>query len=468
MKPPHPWLCACVILLSTLITAFALREGKIQAIGEMGVTPQGPHFAGSSSACSPGEEGGDAACGGAELLGDPPKPFSWGCSSPSRGPSPWQCLVVGAGPCGLRAAIELALLGACVVLLEKRDSFSRNNVLHLWPFTIHDLRALGAKKFYGRFCTGTLDHISESGGPRLPNPGVPPLWVAQGSGGAALSSSSPLPGIRQLQLILLKVALLLGVEVHINVQFKGLVPPVGKAGGQGKASLWGRWHPQGQGQGCKWPLGAPSPSAHPGYAFFGGMGYSTFVTVPLPAGGWRAVLQPGSSPLSNYEFDVLISAGGGKFVPEGDSSGSLHPHDHPEGLGGGSRLSRPAGFKRKETRGKLAIGITTNFINRHSRAEVEVAEISGVARIYNQKFFQNLYNKTGQWSRPWCRRCPGVPILPGATGDTSLGCPLCDGMHVPTWCPVAEDIWWLSPVQELPVALALPVAQLSPFPTTRH
>ncbi|KAM6311085.1 F-actin-monooxygenase MICAL1 [Podargus strigoides] len=194
-----------------------------------------------------------------------------------------KCLVVGAGPCGLRVAIELALLGARVVLLEKRDSFSRNNVLHLWPFTIHDLRALGAKKFYGRFCTGTLDHIS----------------------------------IRQLQLILLKVALLLGVEVHINVQFKGLVPPTGKVGGQ----------------------------------------------------GWRAVLQPGSSPLSHYEFDVLISAGGGKFVPEG--------------------------FKRKETRGKLAIGITTNFVNRHSRAEVEVAEISGVARIYNQKFFQNLYNKTG-------------------------------------------------------------------------
>ncbi|NXE67166.1 MICA3 monooxygenase, partial [Calcarius ornatus] len=95
----------------------------------------------------------------------------------------------------------------------------------------------------------------------------------------------------------------------------------------------------------------------------------TLMTTPLPAGGWQAVLQPSSSPLSHYEFDVLISAGGGKFVPEG--------------------------FKRKETRGKLAIGITTNFINRHSRAEVEVAEISGVARIYNQKFFQNLYNKTG-------------------------------------------------------------------------
>ncbi|NXX38381.1 MICA3 monooxygenase, partial [Tricholaema leucomelas] len=195
-----------------------------------------------------------------------------------------KCLVVGAGPCGLRVAIELALLGAHVVLLEKRDSFSRNNVLHLWPFTIHDLRMLGAKKFYGRFCTGMLDHIS----------------------------------IRQLQLILLKVALLLGVEVHINMRFSGLIPPSGKAGGQG---------------------------------------------------GWRAVLQPSSSLLSHYEFDVLISAGGGRFVPEG--------------------------FKRKETRGKLAIGITTNFINRHSQAEVEVAEISGVARIYNQSFFQNLYNRTG-------------------------------------------------------------------------
>ncbi|KAM3841189.1 F-actin-monooxygenase MICAL1 isoform 1-T2 [Vipera latastei] len=203
----------------------------------------------------------------------------------ARACSNTKCLIIGAGPCGLRSAIELAFLGAHVVVIEKREIFSRNNVLHLWPFTIQDLRALGAKKFYGRFCTGSLDHIS----------------------------------IRQLQLILLKVALLLGVQVHIGVQFKGLILPVVNPHGQVR--------------------------------------------------GWRADLQPGSSPLSQYEFDVLISAGGGRFVPEG--------------------------FKRKETRGKLAIGITTNFINNHSRTEVEVAEISGVARIYNQKFFQNLYNKTG-------------------------------------------------------------------------
>uniref|UniRef100_A0A667GW10 Molecule interacting with CasL protein 1 n=1 Tax=Lynx canadensis TaxID=61383 RepID=A0A667GW10_LYNCA len=193
-----------------------------------------------------------------------------------------KCLVVGAGPCGLRAAVELALLGARVVLVEKRTKFSRHNVLHLWPFTIHDLRALGAKKFYGRFCTGTLDHIS----------------------------------IRQLQLLLLKVALLLGVEIHWGVTFIGLQPPPKK--------------------GC----------------------------------GWRAQLRPSPpAQLANYEFDVLISAAGGKFVPEG--------------------------FTVREMRGKLAIGITANFVNGRTVEETQVPEISGVARIYNQSFFQSLLKATG-------------------------------------------------------------------------
>lgn len=44
--------------------------------------------------------------------------------------------------------------------MEKRDRMSRNNVLHLWPFVIHDLRALAAKKFFGKFCAGSIDHIS--------------------------------------------------------------------------------------------------------------------------------------------------------------------------------------------------------------------------------------------------------------------------------------------------------------------
>ena len=69
-------------------------------------------------------------------------------------------LIVGCGPVGLRLAVELALLGLKVVIVEKRDRFSRNNVLHLWPYTIVDLKNLGAKFFFGKFCAGSIDHIS--------------------------------------------------------------------------------------------------------------------------------------------------------------------------------------------------------------------------------------------------------------------------------------------------------------------
>ena len=70
-------------------------------------------------------------------------------------------LIVGAGPVGLRLAIDCILLGSEVIVIEKRTTFSRNNVLHLWPFTIDDLRQLGAKKFYGKFCAGAIDHVSK-------------------------------------------------------------------------------------------------------------------------------------------------------------------------------------------------------------------------------------------------------------------------------------------------------------------
>ncbi|XP_068620554.1 F-actin-monooxygenase Mical isoform X2 [Battus philenor] len=193
-------------------------------------------------------------------------------------------LIIGAGPCGLRAAIECQLLGAKVVVLEKRDRMSRNNVLHLWPFVIQDLRALGAKKFFGKFCAGSIDHIS----------------------------------IRQLQCILMKVALLLGVELYEGVSFEELLEPT-----TGKSEKL----------------------------------------------GWRARVLPDNHPVSKYEFDALLGADGKR--------NTLH------------------GFKRKEFRGKLAMAITANFINRHSEQEASVPEISGVAFIFNQKFFKDLYEMTG-------------------------------------------------------------------------
>ncbi|XP_018410890.1 PREDICTED: protein-methionine sulfoxide oxidase MICAL2 isoform X3 [Nanorana parkeri] len=196
-----------------------------------------------------------------------------------------KCLIIGGGPCGLRTAIELACLGAKVVVVEKRDTFSRNNVLHLWPYTIHDLRCLGAKKFYGKFCAGAIDHIS--------------IW--------------------QLQLMLFKIALLHGIEIHVNVEFVKLLEP---------------------------PEDQENQKV-----------------------GWRAEFLPQDHPLSGYEFDVIIGADGRRNTLEG--------------------------FRRKEFRGKLAIAITANFINRNTTAEAKVEEISGVAFIFNQKFFQDLKEETG-------------------------------------------------------------------------
>lgn len=45
-------------------------------------------------------------------------------------------VVVGAGPCGLRTALELAMMGHRVCVLEKRGSYTRHNVLHLWTWCV--------------------------------------------------------------------------------------------------------------------------------------------------------------------------------------------------------------------------------------------------------------------------------------------------------------------------------------------
>lgn len=63
----------------------------------------------------------------------------------------------------------------------------------------------------------------------------------------------------------------------------------------------------------------------------------------------------------------------------------------------GAEGGKPAlpGFSRKEFRGKLALGITANFVNRNTREEAAVSEISGVAFIFNQSFFQDLKESSG-------------------------------------------------------------------------
>ena len=148
------------------------------------------------------------------------------------------------------------------------------------------------------------------------------------------------------------MALLLGVEIYQNVTFVDVIEPT--IGSQGRSSL---------------RLDVRHPLA--GVALV----------------GWRAQFEPGNHPvLLNYDFSVLIGADGRR--------NSLH------------------GFQHKEFRGKLAIGITCNFVNHHTREEQNFegerlrratplltdflchVEISGVAKIYNPQFFNELQQQT--------------------------------------------------------------------------
>lgn len=144
-------------------------------------------------------------------------------------------LVVGAGPCGLRTAIETQLLGAKTIIIERREDFTRHNVLKLWKFLMEDLKSLGAKKMFGMFCTGNINHV----------------------------------GIKKLQLILSKVAMLLGIRIVTPAKLVDLVEP----NDEGK--------------------------------------------------GWTAKITPSNEELESYEFNFLVVATGKRVPLDGFDRRSL-------------------------------------------------------------------------------------------------------------------------------------------------
>ena len=103
----------------------------------------------------------------------------------------YNVLVIGAGPCGLRTAIETQFLGAQTVVAEKREDFTRNNILKLWKFVVEDLKMIGVRNVLNKFCTGSVNHI----------------------------------GIKTLQLFLAKICLLMGIEIVTKVSFEDLSKP---------------------------------------------------------------------------------------------------------------------------------------------------------------------------------------------------------------------------------------------------
>eukprot|EP00928_Gymnodinium_smaydae_P008439 TRINITY_DN13079_c1_g3_i1.p1 TRINITY_DN13079_c1_g3~~TRINITY_DN13079_c1_g3_i1.p1 ORF type:complete len:631 (-),score=50.85 TRINITY_DN13079_c1_g3_i1:300-2192(-) len=97
-------------------------------------------------------------------------------------------VIVGAGPGGLRLAVELCLFGATVHIIESRTTFSRYNVLKLWKFTELDLVGIGVLDLYTKLLSYQVKRV--------------PIAI--------------------LQHTLLRVALTLGAQIHPACEIGGL------------------------------------------------------------------------------------------------------------------------------------------------------------------------------------------------------------------------------------------------------
>ena len=128
----------------------------------------------------------------------------WTSHAPLRAQlkQPSQIVISGAGPCGLRAAIDGALCGHLVQVVELREQCSRHNILKTWQNTIDDMMNLGIASFVTGFKPHGHLHL----------------------------------GTRELQLCLLKDALMFGAEFVFGLGTCGLLSP--KVTGTGKWAIW--------------------------------------------------------------------------------------------------------------------------------------------------------------------------------------------------------------------------------------
>lgn len=198
-------------------------------------------------------------------------------------------------------------------MVEKRTSFSRNNILLLWPTTIQDLFDLGAKTFHPSLCSGDRNTC----------------------------------GIKQLQLVLLKLALALGVEVVDGCEFVGIV---GSRDGDP-------------------PL--------------------------LEAVFTRRI--GGGSRSRDANSDGGGSAAAGSDDGEGVPSAAKlqFPFHHLVGADGENGAVAPLlGFEKKAFKAGEALGLTVNFLNKRSAAEMQLEETNR-AKHFHQAWFAELTKATG-------------------------------------------------------------------------
>ena len=100
-----------------------------------------------------------------------------------------------------------------------------------------------------------------------------------------------------------------------------------------------------------------------------GVTFNRLVEPTNANGGWTVVTTPTTSPVTGLHFDMVMAADG-------------------------KQNSLP-GFHSKEFRAKLALAITVNYVNSCTKQESSVPEISGVAYVYRQNFFNDLAEKFG-------------------------------------------------------------------------
>jgi len=101
-------------------------------------------------------------------------------------------MICGAGPVGLRAAVELIMMGFHVKIIEKRPNFSRANILTFWDETMNEMLSLGAKSYF----------------PSLQATGLTKFL-----------------GTRQIQVCMLKTFLMMGGDILYGNEIFGLIPP---------------------------------------------------------------------------------------------------------------------------------------------------------------------------------------------------------------------------------------------------
>jgi hypothetical protein len=254
--------------------------------------------------------------------------------------------IVGAGPVGLRTALELALCGARVHVLEKRKHFNRLNILHLWEWVCSDLLGLGAT---GADLMGTsFFHI----------------------------------GTCQLQLLLAQSLLLLGGEILTSCEYTGFSAPAAHS---------------------------PSPAdpADPLVDVSDGVGRVQLDSaadsdVAAAAGSPAAGSPAAGSPAAGSPADGS-SAGAGASTPTGAgelwtvsyrrvggeaevAAGTLPVHALVAAGGAHDLLLGQAGLARVELKGKEALGVVAHFQNDGAGS---VDEFSWASQ-FNRGMFERL------------------------------------------------------------------------------